>query len=88
MDNWYSLGNLAEGNKRRIVKGHACVDFIGNDRDLVLLAKFNKALHVILLEDGAGRIGRIDEDHCACLLVDRVFETIVVDRPVLYTVSN
>ena len=42
---------------------------------------------MILLEDGAGRIGRIDEDHCAGLLVDSVFETIVVDRPVLNTVS-
>ena len=88
MDNWNSLCNLAEGNKWRIVESHAGVDFIGNDRNLILLAKFNKAFHVILLEDGAGRIGWIDENHCAGLLVDRVFETVVVDRPVLNKVSN
>ena len=87
MDNRNSLGNLAEGNEWRIVEGHASVDFIGNDRDLVLLAKLNKAFHVILLEDSAGRIGRIDENHGAGLFVDGVFETIVVDRPVLKTVS-
>ena len=88
MNDGNPLSNLAKGDKRRVVECHSSVDFIGNDWNLVLFAKLDQALHVILLENGASWVGRIDEDDGACFLIDGVFEAVVVDCPILIRINS
>ena len=53
-----------------------------------MLAKLNETFHVVLLENSASWIGWIDEDHCAGLVVDCIFQTIVVNSPVLKAIKS